>query len=540
MLAIADTRPPTRNPTLPPMTSIASSSPTTSDAPRDEATDRLVWFAFALTAALLVARLGIIGQVDLLFDEAYYWLWTTQPQGAYYDHPPMVAWFIEAGTALFGKNEFGVRFFGALSVSVDAVLVYAIAKTLTGSRRIAAWSMLLGNVTGLAALSFSILPEQPMVMFWLISFYGMARIAKGGHGAWWLVVGFAGGLSAMAKLTALIMAVAVPLWGAVVPDMRRWFRSVWPYLGLAAALVAFAPALVWNAQNDWISFTFQLGRSQFDTVQVGSFFQFLSLWPVLLMPPTMILAASGTVVLLRPGWRQDAGRTLLLLTPVPMLLFFSWHSLQEWIGAHWFATLIWLGAIYAAIGIADGGSGRWRPVVTWSRRLAVPVGLLAMAGFYFLVLENRLTIERYSDVTRRYRGFEEHVADQKRVMEIVGADYLLGPNYFDPAYVRFYLDDPPPAFQLGQFERWTYFGGIGIADPALADAVGLYVGQWGVDYEFDFVSQFFNTVERAGDVVRPLRPGVIIEDPVWLVSDPKPIAMPLFGLPGTDEPVPVH
>lgn len=520
-----------------PMTSITATAGTASD---DRQTDRLIWFGLALTFVMLAARLAMTASIDLLPDEVYYWLWSEHLQPAYFDHPPAVSWFIWIGTALFGDNEFGVRFVSAVSVSLDSLLLYAIAKVLTESRRIAAWAMILSNVTALAALSVSVVPDQPLLLFWLISFYGMARIAKGGSGWWWLLVGVAGGLATMAKLTALFMALAVPLWAIVSPPMRRWFRSPWPYLALVLAVAVFMPALIWNAQNDWTSFTHQLNRPKFESIRPYSFVQYLTLWPAMVSPPILVLAGSGAVVLARRGWRNDPVRALLLLTPVPLFLYFSYHSLHEWIGAHWFSTLVMLATIFAAIGIEDGGRGWWRKVLVFCRRIAVPLGVIVVAGYYFLLLDNSLPFDRWSDYTRRFRGWDAYAQDQERVRSLYNAAYILGPDYSSPSYIRFYIVNPPPAYQLGEFDRWATFEGIGTAPAEFADRKGIYIGVWSVDYETAFLEQYFNTIERVGDVIRPFRPGVVAEDPVWLVSDPKPAAMPLFGLPGSDEPVTPH
>ncbi len=520
------------------MSSTATTTfPTEADpANAGRGTDRLVLVAIGLTLILLAFRLVMIGQFDLLHDEVYYWLWSDELAGSYFDHPPTVALFTWLGTAIFGDTEFGVRVVGAVSVTIDAVLVYGIAKTLTDSRRIAAWAMMLSNVTTLAAMSVSIVPDQPMVMFWLISFYAMARVAKGGAPQWWLLLGLAGGLAAASKFTALIMAVAVPIWILAVPQMRRWLLTPWPYASLVMALLAFSPVLIWNSQHDWVSFVHQLERLRFDSVRFDSFLQYLTLWPAMVTPPILILAGAGLAVLLKRGWRQDPARALLVITPIPMSLYFAYHSFQEWIGPHWFSTLVWIAAIYAAIGVDYIAAGRfWQWLLGFSRRIAVPVGLGVMAVFYFALVETILPLSRATDLTARFRGWEAYVTDQERLREMVGADYILGPDYYSLAYVRFYLDDPPPAYQIGEFDRWSHFDGLGTADPVLATATAIYVGKWSIEYETAFIERYFNRIERIGDIVRPLRPGMIIEDPVWLVSDPTPEAMLLFGPPVADD-----
>ena len=64
----------------------------------------------ALTVLALVAlRLVAAAWTPLTFDEAYYWMWSKNLAGGYYDHPPAVAYVIRAGTMIAGDTELGVR-----------------------------------------------------------------------------------------------------------------------------------------------------------------------------------------------------------------------------------------------------------------------------------------------------------------------------------------------------------------------------------------------------------------------------------------------
>src|SRR5690606_38864797 len=101
--------------------------------------------AFALAGGLLLVRLIVTSQLGFFADEAYYWVWSEDLAFGYYDHPPMVALFIRAGTMLFGDTAFGARFFPTVSVAVDALLIHAIARTLLESRRAAAWAMIFAS-----------------------------------------------------------------------------------------------------------------------------------------------------------------------------------------------------------------------------------------------------------------------------------------------------------------------------------------------------------------------------------------------------------
>lgn len=85
------------------------------------AADTGVRLALASIAVLLVLRLVLAATANLAEDEAYYWLWSTHLAAGYYDHPPMIAYWIRAGTAVFGQTAFGVRFAALLSMLAGSI-----------------------------------------------------------------------------------------------------------------------------------------------------------------------------------------------------------------------------------------------------------------------------------------------------------------------------------------------------------------------------------------------------------------------------------
>ena len=63
------------------------------------------WLAVAaLVAALTILRVIYASLIDLRTDEAYYWTWSKENVLCFLDHPPMIAWFIRFGTAIFGDT----------------------------------------------------------------------------------------------------------------------------------------------------------------------------------------------------------------------------------------------------------------------------------------------------------------------------------------------------------------------------------------------------------------------------------------------------
>src|ERR1700752_907726 len=64
-------------------------------------------------------------------DEAYYWTWSKENVLSFLDHPPMVAWFIRFGTAIFGDSNLGVRFGGIVAMLATQLLLADIVRRVT-------------------------------------------------------------------------------------------------------------------------------------------------------------------------------------------------------------------------------------------------------------------------------------------------------------------------------------------------------------------------------------------------------------------------
>src|SRR6202012_878286 len=84
-----------------------------------------------LISAMTVMRGVYAALLDLRTDEAYYWTWSKESVLSFLDHPPMVAWFIRFGTAIFGDTNLGVRFAGIVAMLVTKFLLADIVRRVT-------------------------------------------------------------------------------------------------------------------------------------------------------------------------------------------------------------------------------------------------------------------------------------------------------------------------------------------------------------------------------------------------------------------------
>ena len=231
-------------------------------------TDSRAWrHALAIVAGAALLRFLIGALVPLFPDETYYWDWSRTLRAGYFDHPPVIALLIRAGTALFGDHAFGVRFFPMLAATGATAAVTLTARELAGAA-----------AARLAALAFSCLPlaaaglvlatpDAPMLcamawaMYFLVRAMDPAPELTAGHRLrWWLAVGIAMGLAMSSKYTSVLFPAAVALAFVSHPRLQNLFGEVGPYAAVLVASLVIAPVLWWNARHGWVSFRFQLGH----------------------------------------------------------------------------------------------------------------------------------------------------------------------------------------------------------------------------------------------------------------------------------------
>ena len=220
---------------------------------------------YALRAALLAVaglRLLVAARAPLSADEAYYWVWSRALAAGYLDHPPMVALWIRAGTAVAGDTALGVRLLGPVSALLGSLLLLRAAEDLWPSRRAGPVAVLLLNATlALNVGSVVMTPDTPLLFFWTATLACLARLVRSGRPGWWLATGLCAGLALDSKYTAGLLGLAVLAWLAAVPDARAWLRHWQLWAGGALALASFAPVLAWNAAHGWASLAKQAGRA---------------------------------------------------------------------------------------------------------------------------------------------------------------------------------------------------------------------------------------------------------------------------------------
>src|SRR3954467_5441394 len=474
-----------------------------------------------------LAILGLVGLrliaaafTPITFDEAYYWMWSQHLAGGYYDHPPMVAVVIRLGTLIAGDTEFGVRLVSILLALPMSWAIYQAAAILFGSRRVAASSAILLNITLMAAVGTMIVtPDAPLLVASSLLLFALAKVLQTGRGVWWLAVGAAAGCALLSKYTALFFGPAILIWLVTVPKLRHWLISPWLYLGGLVALVLFAPVILWNADHHWVSFIKQMGRARIEDFRPVFIAELIPTQIAFATPLVWMLGAMGLYAIYQRRAGALPARVLVNTMFWVIVAYFVWHSLHARVEANWFAP------VYPAFVVAAAAAAHlviWHPreqrTAAFCLRWALPAGIVMFVAL--IVQANTGWLSGYRrDATVRSVGvgWRPLAAEIEAARARAGASCVLAMDYGTTAWLSFYLPRGTCVLQPIQRIRWVNF-----PEPAPEQLAGrlLFIDEAQLGLR-PYVTSTFGHIEQVAQLTRTRGPLVIETYALYALSAPK-------------------
>lgn len=427
---------------------------------------RATRIAALILGAVTLVRFWMSGVLELIGDEAYYWLWSEELALGYFSKPPGVAWAIRFGTELLGDTERGVRFAAILCSALTGWGLYRLAReTLDAEAGLIALAMALITPLFLAG-SLLMTIDALSVCAWVWAANALWAIGKRPTVALrlWFATGAIAGAGLLAKPTLLALPFSIVLWAILAPERRRRLLGIGFWLMIATALLALVPPLWWNAQNEWVTFAHLRERGGLQEpwrFSLSSFLGFLG-GQAAVGGPWLLIAFAGAVFSrrLRGQVPADARRFFLALW-APLFVFYAALALNKPGQPNWTAPS-WIGALLFTI-------AAWRPLFCerpgWRRIAGASYALLLAA---VIVLHGALLFwhfpeEGNRDPFERLRGHRD-LARQVAVLRAeTGAAFVLGSHYQTAALLTWYDPDRRRAYTLrqrpprNQFDLWPSY-----------------------------------------------------------------------------------
>ncbi|AXS39420.1 glycosyltransferase family 39 protein [Breoghania sp. L-A4] len=432
----------------------------------------LVLFVLALTLARLLAG----GFSGLSEDEAYYRLWGLNPAWGYFDHPPMVGWWVALGHLVAGDTALGTRLIGILAAAFGSLAIWRTASLLYGARA-AGWAVLFFNATFLIGIgSLITTPDAPSVLFWGLTLWALAEFLHSDNANWWLAVGFFAGLGLISKYSVLFLGVGIVLWLVWVPQARRSFATWQLWAGGLVAVLICLPVVWWNAAYEWASFVKQFGRAVPHGWTFKYIFEFIGAEIGLLNPLVAIPALVGFgCAAKRTALRREPVASLLLLTTAPFLAYLVVHAFHARVQANWPAPLL-PAAVLVAAGMAAGVDaprsviGR---IIRICRNAAVPVGVGLSLVFYVHAVWPLSGAAARKDPSFQIRGWEDIASQLVTLGTENNASWVATTSYGMTGQLAFALrHNNLPVVSLTERIRYVM---APEPDPALLRKPALYV-----------------------------------------------------------------
>lgn len=361
--------------------------------------DSLIVYAACLVFFL---KPFFIGSLELIPEEAYYWLYAKHLSPGYLDHPPLVGWLIKIGTTFFGTNEFGVRIGAVLAGLITAFIVYGFSRKLFDkgtSITAGALSLLLPYFWG---ASFLVSPDAGLMLFWALSLWMIWNALEGARRSNWILVGLTVGLGMLSKYSIALLALPVLTLIWIVPSWRKWLKDPYFYSAPIVALFVFSPVLFWNATHSWASFAFQSSRRLQSTVHF-SLHSFL-LDVVCLITPT---AFAITAVLISKNLKkvkellqrkEELFCTVCFVIPFSVFALYSLRHVPKlnWSGPSFLALLPLIGRFGIFATNSEAPNSMRFIYRSWVAVIVIWVSILGVAlhylgyGFPFIPYSGRM------------------------------------------------------------------------------------------------------------------------------------------------------
>ena len=242
--------------------------------------------ALAIIAGFTALRVVFAALIPLLQSESYYWLWSRELAWGYFDHPPGVA-VAMLPSALLDDSMLGLRLGHIALGTIGSWICYLLYRRLTTPK---------AALASLVALSFApfwfpffvvATPEGPLLFCWALALLLFLHASE--RESLWLslAAGIATGLAILCKYNGalLLPAFFLVLWF----DPRRPLRRPHAYVAMAAALVVWAPNVLWNLDHGGTTFQAPF-RDDFEAADAPKHVGLFLLLPIALLTPLIAWA----------------------------------------------------------------------------------------------------------------------------------------------------------------------------------------------------------------------------------------------------------
>lgn len=382
-------------------------------------------YLFLYLSALFVVNLTQSVFLELSYDEAYYWMYSKFLSFGYYDHPPMVAWMIKAGS-IFGHSEFSVRFFFNL-FSVGSL--YYLWK-MSDQKNIKSFIAITLSLPLIQAAGFLALPDTGLLFFSTLFLYFVKDYALNVNIKNTLGLAIVIPLLFYSKYHGLAVVLFTTL--ANLNFLKR--KSFW--LIVLITIILYLPHMYWQYSHDFITFRFHLfGRGE-KIFEFKNIMNYISSQIVLFgLTNFLILIYLTKKINLKNSWERT-----LFVNVFGFLILLLFVSFRNQIEANWTVSAcmasVPLFLILLEKNIRTNKLVKISSVFPFFLIIGLRILFVLPSSFY-----DGKKIDRLNEV----KGWKKRIEEIK---SIVGNKPLISDTYQIAAKLSFYLKRHIPALHI--------------------------------------------------------------------------------------------
>ena len=424
---------------------------------------------FFVLLILFVVRLILITKIDLIPEETYYWQWSRHLSFSYYDMSPMIAYTI-ALTTLFGKlnSQFFVRLAAPVISLSLSFFVFAALKKITGKSLYSLiWAVLLNAIPIFNVGSVLIVYGNLQMLFFSLTVLLLVYLVITEKNYYWYLIGISTGFALLSKYTAVFIYLIVFIFLLLSKKHRKYFLRKEPYLAFLISAVMFAPVIVWNYSNDFVSFrhllTLSGGYENF-SIFLSNFFLFIISQAGIISPFLFIIIMYAAFAGLYLGLKEKNDvYTILATASLVPFLYFVYQCTKTTVQPNWpvflyfpaflLAFLLSL-RLYAAL-----TSGGIKKAMLYFYGLSFLTGLvfslIIFIAPYYTVFRPFINIKISKSPLRDMLGWKEMGAEVSKILKKHEKDRLLiaSRRFQTASELAYYVEGKPQTYSFNYFIR---------------------------------------------------------------------------------------
>ncbi|GGZ21986.1 glycoside hydrolase [Echinicola pacifica] len=407
--------------------------------------------------------------LSLFSEETQYWLWSQNMDWNYYSKPLMVAVYNYIFTGIFGNTGVAVRLSAVLFSAGTAWIVFELGQKMFSEAKIGFWAALMLVVMPYFHLaSFFHTTDSSLLFFWALSFYWLWMATETQKTSHWIYAGLA---SAMGMLSKNTMVLAIPLifLYLLLTDAKQLKQKGF-YLFCLVFGLSFIPILVWNFQNDFVTFRhvgtlggvegeskpFDPGESiKYISEYAGGQLAIISAFFI----PFLFMSIRRMVKL------KERQLLFILLPAVLVWALFFMISIFKRVEVNW-PAFAYVNLSLAMAYVLHLASASWRKYAIYATAISGILLVLIMKPAVLDTVGFKKVLRPDKDPLARLAGYHELGERVDTLIDSlqIGPHFIFSDSYHIASELAFYVEGNPQTYTINlgrrknQFDLWPGIG----------------------------------------------------------------------------------